>query len=233
MDNLSDQIDDLIRSRKIKPRPRWLFRVRNLSLWLFFASSTLLGAVAVAAMIFLILDHDWFVYGHFHYGLLGLILISIPYFWIAVLLLFTAAAYFNLHRTKQGYRHETAKVVGGSILLSVIFGAILFFGGLPYGLRDYSAGLVPFYDPLVFTKLDIWRGADRGLLGGTVLEQRGTQDLTLRDLDGFIWQVKLESAAENSGTKLVPGSQVRLIGRRVGQDGFAVTEVRPWDSITE
>ena len=87
MSTVSKKVLKTIEEKKITPKPRWHFVLKNYVFWFFLAITTFIGALAVTAVLFMLLDYDWDVFEYLDRGLFEHIFISIPYFWLAVLFL--------------------------------------------------------------------------------------------------------------------------------------------------
>ncbi len=222
-----------IEDKKITPQPRWHFMLKDYTLRLIFVFSVTFGAMAVSAILFMISDHDWDVYEYLDRSLFEHIFISMPYLWIFALSFLLLIAYYNFEHTRQGYRYEIYKVILGSVFISVVLGAVLFWAGLGKVIHETFSKQVPFYNDLVYDRYDVWDNPQKGLLGGEIINIKDENDFSLRDFRGNIWQIKkkenllcLDRCFNESLMRL--GSQIKLIGEPDGGNIFFVKEIRPW-----
>lgn len=222
-----------IEEEKITPQARWHFLLKNYCLWFLSIFSVILGAMAVSAVLFMVTDHDWDIYKYLDRSLFEHIFVSIPYLWLLVFLILILAAYYDFKYTRGGYRYEIYKVVLVSLLISVILGTILFFGGLGKVIHEAFARQVPFYNDLVYDKYDVWDNPQKGLLSGEIIKVENNDEFLLRDFRGKMWQVKkkesllcLDECFSESLMKV--GAQIKLIGQMGNDNIFFVEEIRPW-----
>jgi hypothetical protein len=222
-----------IEEKKITPQARWHFLLKDYLLWFFFISSVILGAMAVSAIIFMFTSCDWDVYEYLDRSLFEHIFVSMPYVWLSVLFILILVAYYNFKYTKRGYRYEIYKVVLVSILISVILGIILFFGGVGGAIHEKFSREMPFYNTLIYDKYDVWDNPQKGLLSGEIINLEDENEFLLRDFKGNIWQIEkkeslhcLDRCFNESLMKV--GAQIKLIGK-IGEDNiFFVESIRPW-----
>ena len=221
-----------IEEKHITPQSRWHFLLKDASLWVFFAVSVVVGALAVDTIIFMLKDYDWDVYAYLNRSFLAHAFLAIPFLWIAVLGLFTVIAYYNFKYTKRGYRHAIYAVVIFSVLASVILGTVLFFTGFNYEIDEMLSRQLPFYNSLIYDKYDVWNNPQKGLLGGQVISQNGEGQFTIKDFRGRIWHVTEEGliCGVNCKSEIMTatGTQLKLIGREGEDSIFFVESIRPW-----
>lgn len=229
MSELSDKTLKTLKERKITPEPCWHFIVKNYALWSLFLVSIIIGALAVTTIIFMLTDHDWDVYKYLDRSFFEHVFALLPYFWIAVFSLFIVIADYSLKNTYRGYRCGTLSVVGGSILLSALLGILLFMGGIDSEIHQIFSRQVPFYNSLVYVKEDVWTNAEKGLLGGELVNIENFNDFTLQDLNGKIWQIKGENLLWPYSSLPQKGEKVKLIGQVGGSNIFFAKIVRPWN----
>jgi len=115
--NISQKALKTIRDKKIKPKSKLEFSIKEYLFWLVFVLSVFIGSFAVSIIIFMV-----------NRGGLGRqsALLNVPYFWIIVLLIFLFLAYFNFKHTKKGYRYNPYLVVVTSVLISIVFGFVIY-----------------------------------------------------------------------------------------------------------
>lgn len=203
--------------------------LRNCIFWLFLAVTTLIGALAVTVILFMLSDNDWDVFEYLDRSLFEHVFISIPYFWIAILALFSLIAYYSFKHTRHGYRYEMYKVVAGSLLLSLAVGAVLFRYGLDSEIHEIFSRQVPFYNNLVYTKEDIWIFPDKGVISGEIVDIKNKRNFKLRDFDGNIWRIQGDDVDWPDNFAAAEGVRIKLIGERRGEHLFFVKIVKPWD----
>lgn len=228
MSNITDNVLEEIKE-KLTPKPKWHFLLKNYVFWLFLIFAIFIGALAVTVMLFMLLDYDWDIFEYLERNFFTHVFFSFPYFWLAVLMLFLAIAYYGFRHTRRGYRYEISKVVIGGLLASFGIGGILFWYGLDSEIHEMFSKQVPFYNNLVYTKEDIWRFPDKGLLGGEIIGIKDRENFELRDFDGKTWQIQGGVIDWPDDFIFLKGARIKLIGERRGEHTFFVKIVKPWD----
>jgi hypothetical protein len=229
MTEISEKTIKIIEEKKITPTPRWRFLLKNYVIWAFFAASIIIGALAITTIIFILTDSDWDVYKYLDRTLFEHIFVSIPYVWFAVLALFVIVAHYNYKQTRSGYRYGTFFAVGGSVILSLALGIILFFAGLDSEIHEFFSRQIPFYETIIYSKKDVWTNAERGLLAGEITDVKSQDEFTLRDLDGNIWQIKGKNLVWFGPSLPQKNVEIKLIGKIVNDSVFSPEVVRPWN----
>lgn len=98
------EILDKIKSSKIQPRPRWHFVLKNYFIWFFSIMAMIVGALSFSVVIYMLKFNDRGMYYEPVSSLAKFIVVSLPYFWLALLTIFVLLIFFNLKHTKHGYR---------------------------------------------------------------------------------------------------------------------------------
>lgn len=220
--DFSQRVTLAIKERDVSPKPRWSFVAWNAA-FLFLAFLTiLLGALTVATFAYLVADRDWDVYREVGSRNAFFTLRSLPYLWLAALMVLVAATYAAFTRTRRGYRFAPVTILGGSVLASLALGSGMYVVGA--GSRTHElARHVPAYETLVIAPDRFWDHPDSGFLAGTVVTT-STGQFFLDDGRGTLWQVSVADAA----LMLEGNARVRVIGMRTGERAFAASSVRPW-----
>ena len=104
INDASKNILDKIKENKITPKPKWQFRLEQVGIWALAVLSLIIGAKAFAVIIFRLVNNDWEIREHLGRSLLNHALLTLPYLWIIVMVLFILLAYYNARHTKKGYR---------------------------------------------------------------------------------------------------------------------------------
>ena len=231
--DISQKTLKTIEEKKIRPEAKWHFLLKDYSLWFFFVFSVILGALSVSAILFMVTDHDWDVYEYLDRSLFEHVFISMPYLWISILLFLMFFAYYDFEHTRQGYRYEIHKIILASVLISIIFGAVLFFGGVGQGIHEVFSRQVPFYNNLVYDKYDVWDNPQKGLLSGEITNVENENEFLLRDFKGNFWRIDKEESLECldrcfDESLIQTGRQIKLIGQMGTDSIFFVKAIRPW-----
>jgi hypothetical protein len=124
--NTTEKILAAIETKKVKPRPKWYFALRNSTLWLPGIITTLLGAYTVAGLLYGVIHEHLTdpMYKDFSNPLF--IAAAVPLLWVMSFLLFSTVSTSLLRKTHCGYRHTTLQILLVSVASSIILG-ILFY----------------------------------------------------------------------------------------------------------
>ncbi|OGI25878.1 MAG: hypothetical protein A3J76_05080 [Candidatus Moranbacteria bacterium RBG_13_45_13] len=231
MEKLSDKIIRKIKDEKICPKPRWQFLLKDYFVWLVFLISLIVGAVAFCTALHVFFTNDWYLYQYLHTTFIGHVLISIPYVWFGVLIVFILIAYYNFKYTKSGYRHETYFVVALSVVGSLLLGTFLHTLGTGERIEEMVAASVPFYERITCCsdRKDVWDQPEYGLLGGKITNVFSEEDFELMDFNGFNWKVReSEETIEYEPLEIRAGEEVKIIGKKEQDFVFWAREIRPW-----
>ncbi len=143
--NISQEALKTIKDKKIKPKPKWEFLAKDYLIWFFSVLTVLVGGLAVSIII-LIISHP---------GLRGrLFLLNIPYVWFLVLLVFLILAYYNFKKTKKGYQYNPYLIVVISVLISIIFGFVIFQLGQAEKAERVFYQKVPIYRQMMHRQFE-------------------------------------------------------------------------------
>ena len=231
----SKSILDEIEKRKAVPIPRWHFVLQRFGFWLLAAISVLTGSIAMATAIYVFSDND-FIEDHEYIHLflavrpmIAEIVASIPYIWLATLALFTLVAYFGFRHTKTGYRYATTKVIAGALLASLLLSVGLNTIDVGKVIHRYLIENVHVYNKLVYANEHRWTHAEKGLLGGKVIQYlKDKNRLIIKDFNKNIWQIDMSNTEVRPGTRLVPGKHVKITGVVVATQTFKAYTIQGW-----
>lgn len=219
-----------IKDQKITPRPHWQYSLKNYGLWFLACLSTILGALAVTVIIFILTDCDWDVFTYLDHNFWYQVIISLPYLWLASLMLLVAVIFYNLRHTKGGYRYGAYKIIGFSILVSVLLGIIMFYGGLGSQINEGLTSRLPMYGRLVRTNRNLWAYPEHGLLAGNIKLINGDQGFIVEDLNGMMWMVATDTQTiwDCCGGRVATNTVIKMIGKKQGDHNFRAKNIRPW-----
>jgi hypothetical protein len=147
-DQLSDKVIERIDAEQITPFPHWRFVLLHGIFWLLAILSIIVGSCAVACILFLFADYRL-------HGLLPIphditeLLLLIPYIWLVVLGLFLIVTDLSIKHTRKGYKYGLGRVVLISIILSFIFGFVLYTVGMGEITHKFFNG-IPFYNSATY-----------------------------------------------------------------------------------
>lgn len=216
-----------IKSRKVKPIPKWHFWAKNILFWVLFLASVKLGSLAFAVILFAIESAEFDIFSHITHSKVEFILGILPLLWILFLSVFLFGAVRLFQKTKTGYRYSPIFIVVGSFVLSIVVGTILFFTGGGARLEQKFADKVPIYKGLEERRLNRWSMPERGFLAGTIIKK--DESIIIKDLRGKQWEIDIKEVLIRGKTSLEKDEKIRIIGRVVENNIFMAKEIRPWN----
>jgi len=228
-EDLKNKILDVIREKEISPKPKWHFLVKDYSVWFFGIVSVLIGGVASSVVIFVLINGDWMSYRFLSDSLLEHTIKVAPYYWLLFLGIFILVADYNFKNTKEGYRYSVPKIVGLSILTSIILGLIFYSVGLAH-ITDYAlSNRLPGYHRLNDIKKEMWNNPETGLLAGTVIPSERSDVLIVEDFDGNRWEVSISNLMPMHFIILDNVERVVFSGKFIDKGHFEACAVKPWE----
>ncbi|MDD3896799.1 MAG: hypothetical protein PHU04_03085 [Candidatus Peribacteraceae bacterium] len=223
--DIAGRVRSLIQKRGIRPKPEWVFLLKESALWFLFSLSIGLGGMTAALMIFLLSEEEVDIYLRAVQNPKMLLILSIPFLWLAVLAAFSWGAASSLQRTKRGYRWHAMTLIGISIAGSALVGGVLHSTGWSDALDAFLGRGLPYYEDIRGVRERAWSHPEEGMLAGNVLRYIGPQTFLLLDLEGNVWEV---NGSYVFAMPLPQGMPVRVLGVISGPGQFTAEDVRPW-----
>ncbi len=217
-----------IKERGIEPTARWKFVVKNSALWMIAFISFAAGMLAVSTLIHTTNIIDWDVYKYLGRSYAEHAAIVFPYFWFAVLAIFTTLAYAVMRITKTGYRHTKLAFIVAGMFALIVAGSGLYVLGTGEYIDDTISEYSSFYTQLPHHKINIWSRPEAGLLSGTITRIISNNEFKLEDFSGHNWTIEEGDVRWRRGSSRKIGTKVKLIGLQLNENIFVVNEVRPW-----
>lgn len=220
MNEIGQKILDKIKEAHIKPKPKWEFLLKDYVFWFIFVVGIIIGSLAVSVVIFMLNHTDWQYYivpG----SPIQELLIDLPTFWLAILIIFLLVAIYNIKHTKKGYRYNPLFIVLGSIIVSIVIGSGVYAIGGAEQLEDIFYQRFPIYHQIVNQRGRFFSDPDRGRLAGVIVEVT-PNTIIVQDFNGRIWQIA------TSTDQFRPGQRVRLLGQQISEQDFNGQAIRPW-----
>ncbi|MBN1778928.1 MAG: hypothetical protein JW816_01785 [Candidatus Buchananbacteria bacterium] len=219
--NTGQKILDQIKEKNLKPTPRWEFLLKDYLVWGIFVFAIVIGSLATAVIIFVFSRSGWQLSLLDDDTYLTNFLLLMPYFWLLLMIIFVAVAFYNFKHTKTGYRYNAYLVVLTSIVLSLVFGSGIYGLGLGEKFEDIFYQQVPFYRNFVEHRSEMFVRPERGRIAGRVIEI--TPDyIKVQDFKGNTWQFTTTT------DELSIGQRVIIFGQRNDPDDFLPDQIRPW-----
>lgn len=233
MSDLVKKTLEAIKQKHITPTPRWQFLLKDSFVWAGAGIMLVLGSLAVPVIIHMLVTNDWDVYEYLNGSFGQFVLLTLPYFWIVCLMLFSALAYYNIRHTKSGYRFHMLYVSIASITVSFLFGAALYGAGLGQIIDQKLADHIPFYEQIARPRRLLWMQDQHGLLAGTVTGVVDEAHFILLDFRNKNWEVTYQIPAmmRQPFPFIQDGIRVRAIGQRIDDTHFAAHLLAPFNPL--
>jgi hypothetical protein len=216
----AQKIIEKIKEARIKPKPRWEFLLKNYLIWAIFAVAISVGSLAFGVIIFMFKNANWQSYAA-NEGIAKKLLISLPYFWFIILIIFIIIAFYNLKHTPKGYKYNPLLVVAASIIASIMIGSIVYATGGGEKLEDIFYRRMPFYQKIIKFHGQMMLAPEKGRVPGVVIEV--TQDnILIQDFRGNIWNIT------TSTEQFVIGQRVIINGITPSKGDFRPHMIQPW-----
>jgi hypothetical protein len=231
MTTTSDKILKDIKEKHICPAPRWRFLAKNWVIWLIFSLALFVAALSFAAMLDILVNHDWDIYFRLHKTFWQFLLMSLPYVWIASIVIFSWIAYYDFVHTRGGYRYAAYRVVSASILASLVLGILFFYSGFGKKIDQVLDARMPFYGNININRKQMWCHPDEGLLGGEIVKMHidDSDRFIVKDCNGREWDIRKQNM-QMKPIIIHAGERIKIIGREIEAEaqGFEAEEFRQW-----
>ena len=217
-----DSVMHRIDGEGIFPRPRSFYTRHEVMVWGLWVVSIIIGALAVAVMLFAFVHYQFALYEATHESFGIFLLEALPYLWISAFALMAVVAVYNLRHTKHGYRYPVWQIVVSSLVLSVAGGTALHFLGFGY-VVDHALGQgMSQYPSQERLETRLWQNPDEGRLLGRVTKQMQPPSLltTFTDVDGLKWKLDTNELSEKEKELLFSQKNIKLIGIISPDDAF-------------
>ncbi len=229
MKNIIDGTIAKIKLQGIVPVPRWKYLMKKYGIWSIFFLIVLLGSISFSVAFDMLRQLDWDLYRFAHQNAFVYALSLLPYFWIAVIVIFLVLSFFDLRKTDNGYKYGLLKMLLMPIGIMIMTGLLFTWLGVGGQLHARIAKDVPYYGQhMMMTKESQWMQPDKGFLSGS-LTTVYTHNLEMIDLNGKAWNIILdEKTLIKSAAVIEPGEKIKVIGSKKDAENFHAVEIRPW-----
>ena len=214
-----------IKEDGLSPKPRWHFLLKDYVVWASGVLALIIGAGAVAVVIYLLRHYDWELQAQMHWGFWEFFLLSLPYFWLLFLGIFTFILYYNIRHTRQGYRHPFWLIATGAFLASIFLGGFFYSLGWGEKIDNVLGAKVPLYETFLNRRMVVWHQPDSGRITGIIVSPHEAGGFKVMDIMGQEWRVIVPSNI--AGELLQPGSPVSLMGSTTKEHVFQIKFIKP------
>ncbi|HLD28002.1 MAG TPA: hypothetical protein VJB67_00095 [Patescibacteria group bacterium] len=224
--DISQVVLETIKNQDIKPKPKWQFLLKDYIFWLIAGFSILIGSLSVAVMIFMAVNSDWDIRFKISHSFFGFVLMTLPYFWLLILIIFIFLVYYNFRHTQGGYKYQLISIAIGSIIISVVFGFLFYSIGLGGAIDDIFYQRLPAVHCLMNPQQLIWDQPEHGRLGGVIIRMIDQSHFELVDIDRELWKIDYREAENLEDFVLNEGLRVKIIGEIINDNNFKAIMIR-------
>jgi hypothetical protein len=224
--NFQDKILAALKKQDITPKPKWTFLLKDSIIWISAGCIILLGALATATSIAIITMHDLDIAEKLEHSKAGFIIISLPYAWILLIMLFIFIAEYNIRHTKQGYKYTLPLLAGSVIVLSFVGGILLYTIGIGHRVDDIMSQHMPAYETYGNRRAIHLHNPNQGVLAGKIISQ-DEDTWQLIDITLQTWLVDVEDAEILGKEHILTGKPVRIVGEQKDDHHFEAEQILP------
>lgn len=227
--DFSSKILDVIKEGKIKPKPRWEFLLKDYAILATGILSIIIGGLAVAVIIFMVVNSNWDLLPYFNRTRAGHFFVSLPYYWLLSLSLFILIAYYNLKHTKKGYRYTLHSVVLISIGTSMILGVFFYSVGVGRTIDNTFSRRLPIYKDVAHRIPKEFISPGNGILAGKILDIEENFILVKAEREDREWFVDVSNLRQKCVPEYDEEDRVIIMGEINEGNTFIAFGIRPWD----
>lgn len=211
---LKETLMNRIESENVCPRSRVFFRCRECFVWTFWLVSVIVGALAVAVSLFVMMHHQYALYEATHHNFLTFIVETLPYLWLIVFVAMSLFAIYNLRHTKKGYRYPVWVILASSVVASFAGGSVLQFLGFGYTIDRVLGENMAMYMSQAKQERQLWQMPEDGrLIGRQVLTTTiPTSTVIFEDSTGVRWTLNVSELTQMDLDLLATEREMRLLG---------------------
>ncbi len=223
--DISKKVFEKIKNKEVSPKPKWRFVLAHLLVSILLIVFIFVGALAFGLVAELLSQFD--ALDVLSSGSGRVLLLSLPYFWIILVLIFSVLGVVEFFKTKHGYKYNSRYVTVGFAALVIILGFGFYVIGFAGAAENYLEKNIPVYAGLVKTPSQFWSQPQSGLISGTIVSS-GNGTFELQDQNGHSWTVDCGSANWEGQVRNEGGVAVKIIGQQIGNGQFRAEEISPW-----
>lgn len=233
MKNTIDQILEKIKQDHIKPKPRWQFVLHSVLIWGAVIALIIIASLVGSAVVFNLQNTDWMIRPRLGWSWTRFIFMNLPYFWIALLVVFGVITYYSFKQTKSGYKYAMPIVLLIILLLSIGAGWAAhrsFRGGR--WMEERAIKHMPLFQKMTDHRRMMWLKPDKGLIAGTIISDSvintgEENEFQLQGLRGKVWIIKINSTTTLPDLLQI-SDKIKIIGKKINEQNFSAQEIKPF-----
>ena len=228
MDNkdISKQILAQIKEKKIQPRPKWHFAVKNTISAGLVAVLLSFASIAFSIMLFLLINNDWDLRHRVAPGIMLYLFSTFPYIWAILFILFISLFYLIFRKIKGGYRFKYSLIIILGAVFVMAIGSIIYQMGLAKTLDLAFRRGVPQYQRAIEKRNNIWLQPQRGILIGKLVRIESKDKIIIMDPQEQEWTVDISRISEQEKKIIREGWPIKVIGEIVKNEDFCAQSIR-------
>lgn len=216
-----------IKKDHLEPKSKYTFVLKNYLFWSLAVLAVIIGAMAVAIIIYFLYNQDWALY--FKYAsFIQILYFSLPYIWFLILLILISLAYFNFRKTEFGYRYSLKKIILIYFTSSIILGSLFYSLGFAQVLDRTFDQRLPFYTSLHQRCSWFWQDPEAGRLGGQITEITSPSQFKLKDLKDKHWTIYDDNVNYKNKVIRKLGMNIYIMGEMINNNEFRAQELKPF-----
>ena len=220
---LSEKIIATIKNKHLQPIPRWHYIIKNYLFIILYITAITIGGFVFSAGLFLIANQDWGLNTYLKFNPIIFYLSVLPYFWLLALAIFAGLSFYNLYRTKRGYKFPIIIAIIIYLLSTSLLGYGLYKNGIGVKIEQTATNL-PYYNRLNYTRA-VWSKHEDGLMAGKIINIQDNK-IKLMDLDGETWTIDVGSS---TGKNLIyEEKDIKIFGEKINSTTFKANSIKPW-----
>ena len=229
---LAQRVMQRISTEKVQPASKWWFICVECGIWIAWLSTVILGAIAIAVMLFVGTYARFALYEATHDRIIDFVTEILPTLWILLFVGMIILAYINIRHTKRGYVYSMTTVITSSILVSILGGVGLHFFKVGYLIDANITKIMPLYESYEEFEASMWQQPEDGRLLGRFRKQviEGESPYVLTDVEQTTWRIYTSELSDADVELLLSGQQVRILGTTTNteKNEFYACGVFPW-----
>lgn len=216
-----------IEEKHLEPRSRAFFATKESVLWLLWAVSVVVGAVALAIIFLVCLSSVHTLHELTHDNQVLFWLEAMPYLWLAVVGTMMWWAWLNFRHTKRGYRYSVwftiLSSMGGSVLVAIVLHVL----GVGIVFDEELGRYTNLYTSQREREERRWQQPAEGRLLG-MIHDATEEPIRLRDIRGDEWRLFTGELWPEDRDLVRSGRMVRVFGIERPEREFIACGLMPW-----
>ena len=216
-----------IKRKKLKPKAKWGFLLKDLFLWIFLLIFLVFGGLSMSVIFYFFNHTEWELYRQINQSIWHQAWVLLPYFWILALAFFVLVVTYKFKNSNEGYKFRLSLVLVLIILCSSLLG--LFFYSLNLGgiVDEKMSSKIPAYYLLnnCEYRQRAWCQPEKGFLAGLVYDLN-SEEFKLLDNKNQDWLINAQGAQVSPRVNIVEGESIRIKGEILDLGHFKAREIK-------